>query len=119
MAEQYKKNRWKDKEMRRRRDRKNKQPSKRGCGQSEHGRGCQIIQVQLPDTTDSESIVTVNIDPEDCLCTVCNTDDDGKWVQCDKLNSRLHCKHVNLQTDACIDSVEWLCSNCQILLCLT
>ena len=76
------------------------------------GQGCETVQVQPPDTSENESIVTGNSDAEDCLCTVCNTDDDGKWVQWDICNSWFHCMCVNLQTDACIDSVEWFCSNC-------
>ena len=75
-------------------------------------RSHQIVQMQLPDTSDSESIVTCNSDPEDCFRTLCNIDDDGKWVQCDKCNTWFHYSCVNLQTDACMDGVEWFCTNC-------
>ena len=35
--------------------------------------------MQLSDTSESESILTGTSDSEDRLCTVRNTDDDGKW----------------------------------------
>lgn len=79
----------------------------RGRGQG-RGWGSQGNSHQV----DSHSSSLSDTSSEGCLCGVCNTHNDGNWVQCDKCTDWFHYACVDLEEDASIRDIEWLCDNC-------
>jgi len=53
------------------------------------------------------------IETPKAACVQCHMDDDGKWVQCDQCKDWFHYAYcVNLEEDASIMEIEWLCGSC-------
>lgn len=68
------------------------------------------------DCVSSESTEETNsVSTDDCVCcAVCNSDDDGRWIQCDKCDKWFHfrCVAMTLQENSIMENLYWLCPNC-------
>ena len=49
---------------------------------------------------------------DECNCVVCDTHNDGKWIQCDVCDSWCHFKCANIPDDFAAESLDWQCPKC-------
>ena len=49
---------------------------------------------------------------DECNCVVCDTHDDGKWIQCDVCDSWCHFKCANIPDKLSTESLDWQCPEC-------
>ena len=46
---------------------------------------------------------------DECNCVVCDTHDDGRWIQCDVCDSWCHFKCANIPDNLSTESLDWQC----------
>ena len=49
---------------------------------------------------------------DECNCVVCDTHDDGRWIQCDVYDSWCHFKCANIPDNLSTESLDWQCPKC-------
>ena len=63
---------------------------------------------------ESSSASSSDTSSDGCNCALCDTHDDGRWIQCDDCDSWYHCKCANIPDDLATDTLDWKCPKCVI-----
>ena len=61
---------------------------------------------------ESSSASSSDTSSDGCNCALCDTHDDGRWIQCDDCDSWYHCKCANIPDDLATDTLDWKCPKC-------
>ena len=54
-------------------------------------------------------LLYIYIYSNECNCVVCDTHDDGRWIQCDVCDSWCHFKCANIPDNLSTESLDWQC----------
>ena len=73
----------------------------------------QAVRTEKPSCTSSD----------ECNCVVCDTHNNGRWIQCDICDSWCHfkCANIpdNLAAESSAESLDWQCPKCNWITLLT